>query len=215
MLVCTSVSPSRRLICKHFFVSGVVERHPAPRGGFRGECCQPTALHRLCGQWNDKMSTCWPLMSTCWRCWPFVNRMRKRKHNELREVWCWRAIMRDVCHAVVNRTTRWRRYPVNSDGQAASRKEQWTRSPECLAGAGYLELRRHCVTQLQVRPVGVRTEAMLPNGSVICTRWLLWIMCRLSCGRGSDAVRGMFVDCGRATWCETGPFADRWSGLTV
>ena len=83
--------------------------------------------------------------------------------------------MRDVCNSVVDRGTRWRRYPVNSDGQAASHREQWTRSPECLAGAGYLELWRHCVTRQQVRPVGVRTEAMLPNcsvaaaGSVICT----------------------------------------------
>ena len=31
----------------HVFVSGV-ERRPAPRRGFRGECCPPTALHRLC-----------------------------------------------------------------------------------------------------------------------------------------------------------------------
>ena len=30
------------------FVSGLVERRPAPRRGFRGECCLPTALHRLC-----------------------------------------------------------------------------------------------------------------------------------------------------------------------
>ena len=35
---------------------------------------------------------------------------------------------------------RWRRYPVSRDGQAASRREQWTRWSECLAGAGYLEL---------------------------------------------------------------------------
>ena len=67
-----------------------------------------------------------------------------------------------------------------------------------------------------VAPVGVRTEAMLLNcsvaGSVICTHWLPWIVCRLSCGRGSDAERGLFVDGGRATWCETGPFFDRWSG---
>ena len=68
-----------------------------------------------------------------------------------------------------------------------------------------MELWRHCVTRLQVRPVGVRTEAMLPNcnvaaaGSVICTRWLPWIVCRLSCDRGSDAVQGVFVDFGRAT----------------
>ena len=48
--------------------------------------------------------------------------------------------MRDACHAVVNRGTQWRRYPVNNDGQAASRREQWTRSPEYLAGAAYLEL---------------------------------------------------------------------------
>ena len=45
------------------FVSGVVERRPAPRRGFRGTCCQPTALHRLCGPRNDKMST-------CRQCWP-------------------------------------------------------------------------------------------------------------------------------------------------
>ena len=40
------------------------------------------------------------------------------------------------------RGTQWRRYPVNNDGQAASRRhrKQWTRSPECLAGAAYLEL---------------------------------------------------------------------------
>ena len=30
------------------FVTGLVERRPAPRRGFRGECCPPTALHRLC-----------------------------------------------------------------------------------------------------------------------------------------------------------------------
>ena len=30
------------------FVSGLVERLPAPRRGFRGECCPPTALRRLC-----------------------------------------------------------------------------------------------------------------------------------------------------------------------
>ena len=28
----------------------MVERRPAPRRGFRGGCCQPTALHRLCRQ---------------------------------------------------------------------------------------------------------------------------------------------------------------------
>ena len=39
------------------FVSGVVSRRPAPRLGFRGECSQPTALHRLCRQWNDNVST--------------------------------------------------------------------------------------------------------------------------------------------------------------
>ena len=47
---------------------------------------------------------------------------------------------RDAGHAVVNRSTQCRRHPVNNDGQAASRTEQWKRSPECLAGAGYLEL---------------------------------------------------------------------------
>ena len=52
-----------------------------PRRGFRGECCPPTALHRLYGHRNDKIST-------CRRCWPFVNIIRKRKHSELREVWC-------------------------------------------------------------------------------------------------------------------------------
>ena len=50
-------------------MSGLVERRPAPRRGFRGECCQPTALHRLCRQRNDKMNT-----RRC--CWPFVNRRR-------------------------------------------------------------------------------------------------------------------------------------------
>ena len=38
------------------FVSGVVERRPAPRCGFRGDCCPPTVLHRLCRQRNDKLS---------------------------------------------------------------------------------------------------------------------------------------------------------------
>ena len=50
----------------------------------------------------------------------------------------------------------WRRYPVNSDGRAACRKKQCARSSECLAAAGYLEQWEHCVTRLQVRPVGVR-----------------------------------------------------------
>ena len=48
----------------HFLVSGLVERRLAPRRGFHGECCQPTALHRQCRQPNDKMIT-------CRRCWPF------------------------------------------------------------------------------------------------------------------------------------------------
>ena len=57
-------------------------------------------------------------------------------------------------------------------------------------------------TTAAVRTVGVRTRTLLPNcsvaaaGSVICKHW---IVCRLSCGRGSDAVRGLFVDCGHAT----------------
>ena len=38
------------------FVSGVVARRPVPRRGFRGKCCLSTALHRLCGQWSDKLS---------------------------------------------------------------------------------------------------------------------------------------------------------------
>ena len=29
---------------------------------------------------------------------------------------------------------------MNSDDQAASGREQWTRLSECVAGAGYLEL---------------------------------------------------------------------------
>ena len=97
---------------------------------------------------------------------------------------CCQPTMRDVCHAVVNRGTRWRRCPVNSDGQGASHREQWTRSPECLAGAGNLELWRHCVTRLQVHPVGVQTEAMLPSavwpclgvqsGSVDRVSFVLW-----------------------------------------
>ena len=40
-----------------YFVSGVAERRPASRRGFHGECCPPTALHRLCGQWNGRLST--------------------------------------------------------------------------------------------------------------------------------------------------------------
>ena len=36
-------------------VSGLVARRPAPKCGFRGECCPPTALHRLCGQRYDKL----------------------------------------------------------------------------------------------------------------------------------------------------------------
>ena len=121
--------------------------------------------------------------------------------------------MRDACHAVVN-STQWRRYPVINDGQNASRREQWTRLPECLAGAAYSELWvwRHCVrlkpcVQLECEP---RDCSVAAAGSVICTHW---IVCRLSCGRGSDAVRGMFVDCGRATWCVSGPFVDQDGGL--
>ena len=52
-------------------VSGLVQRRPAPRRGFRGGCCQPTALRRLCRQPNDRMSTRRP-------CWPFVSRIRER-----------------------------------------------------------------------------------------------------------------------------------------
>ena len=48
------------------FVTGLVERRPAPRRGFRGECCPPTALHRLCRWRNGKLSA-------CRRCWQFVN----------------------------------------------------------------------------------------------------------------------------------------------
>ena len=117
--------------CKHYVhirnnsTHIVVERRPAPWRGFRGECCPPTTLHRLCGQRNDKMST-------CRRCQPFVNRIRRREHSELREVWWWWAIMREQTVMLCwDRPTRWRRHPVNSDGQAASRREQWTRSPEC------------------------------------------------------------------------------------
>ena len=36
-------------------MSGLVERRPVPRCGFRGKCCQPTPLHRLCRQPNGKM----------------------------------------------------------------------------------------------------------------------------------------------------------------
>ena len=56
-----------------------------------------------------------------------------------------------------------------------------------------MELWRHCVTGLTV---GVQTDTLLSNcsvaaaGSVNCTHW---IVCRLSCGRGSAAVRGLFV----------------------
>ena len=39
------------------FVSGLVQRRSASRRGFRGDCCQPTELHRLCRQTNDKMNT--------------------------------------------------------------------------------------------------------------------------------------------------------------
>ena len=82
--------------------SGLVERRPAPRRGFRGGCCQPTVLHRLCRQTNNKMST-------CRRCWPFVDIIRMRQHSELREVWCCRAIMR-----MPVKMLRWREqwYPV-------------------------------------------------------------------------------------------------------
>ena len=30
---------------------------------------------------------------------------------------------------------------------------------------------------------------------------------------GSDAVRGMVVECGRAKWCESGPFVDQYDDL--
>ena len=33
-------------------MSGLVERRPASRRGFRDGCCQPTASHRLCRQLN-------------------------------------------------------------------------------------------------------------------------------------------------------------------
>ena len=90
---------------------------------------------------------------------------------------------------------RWRRYPVGSDGQAASRREQWTRWSECLAGAGYLEMLRHCVTttgaQFACEPRRCCRTTVAAAGSVglICTPWLPWIVivCRLSCGWGSDA----------------------------
>ena len=68
--------PRRVLTTVCVCVSGLVGRHPAPRGGFRCECSPPTALHRLCRQRNDKMST-------CRRCWPFVKIIRKRKHSEV------------------------------------------------------------------------------------------------------------------------------------
>ena len=82
---------------------------------------------------------------------------------------------------------RWRRYPVNSDGQATIRREQRTRWPECLAGAGYLELRRPCVTTTGASSSSANPGDVAAAGSVICTPWLPWIVCRLSCGRGSNA----------------------------
>ena len=129
--------------------------------------------------------------------------------------------MRDACHAVVNRGTQWRRYPVNNNGQAARRRERWTRLPECLAGAAYWELWvwRHCVTRLQTC-VQLECEprhcSVAAAGSVICTHW---IVCRLSCGRGSDAVpgsdavRGLFVDwtC-HVMWVGILRRPRRWSG---
>ena len=96
---------------------------------------------------------------------------------------------------------RWRRYPVSRDGQAASRREQWTRSPECLAGAGYLELLRHCVTTTGA------SSSSANRGDVA----------ELQCGRGRECnlhtpaavdrvpfvlwsgIGRMCVGCGRAT----------------
>ena len=75
-----SNSASCPLSCKstprdQCFVSGVVERRPAPRRGFRGECFPPTTLHRLCGQRNDKLSG--------WRrWWRFINGLRKTKTQQ-------------------------------------------------------------------------------------------------------------------------------------
>ena len=84
-------------------------------------------------------------------------------------------------------------YPVATllgEQRRSGRKPYRTMDTECLAAAGYLELWRHCVTRLQMRPMGVRTEgkccrtAVWPAaGSVICTHCLLWFVCRLSCGR--------------------------------
>ena len=58
------------------------------------------------------------------------------KHSKFQEVWRWWATIRDACHAV-----------VNSDGGPWNINRC---SPECVAKAGDLELRRHCVIRREM-----------------------------------------------------------------
>ena len=71
------------------FESGLVERRPASRRGFRDGCCPPAASLRLWRQLNYKLSA-------CRRCWRFENKLRNMIRQHVREVWRWRAMMRDV-----------------------------------------------------------------------------------------------------------------------
>ena len=64
----------------HAFCVGGGLKTSGAEGGFRGERCPPTALYRLCGQRNGKLSA-------CRRCWPLVNGLSKTKPSQLQDVW--------------------------------------------------------------------------------------------------------------------------------
>ena len=150
---------------------------------------------------------CWQRICTRWVLVDAAGHsFRQRKHSELREVWCWRAIKGSCCNEPVPTVT------MATPPGEHRRRDRWTRSPDCLSWL--LGTVVHCVTRLPSSWSGeMFRTSVAAAGSVICTHWLPWNVCRFSCGRSSDAMRGAFVvDCGLAMWCETGPFVDRWSG---
>ena len=137
----------------------VVERRPAPRRGFRDGCCPPTASHRLCGQWNVKLST-------FRRLWRLVNRLFDSREQQLWEKFGWWAIMRDSGHTVMSR-----------DGRAVNNNNRDDRLN------GFLELRRHCAT---LHELCVQSGYWLPwifcrlscDRSVACSwTWCVCVLC--------------------------------------
>ena len=104
-----------------------------------------------------------------------------------------------------NRGTQWRRYPVNNDGEAASRRGQWTvetRRPWKRSSriVWLLEVGTVSVAALRNATTGrdCSLNCSVAAAAVVCTHWTV---CRLSCCRGSGTVRDLFkLLFGRRLW---------------